>query len=358
MERLGYRPALDGLRGFAVLAVITFHAWQGLRPAGWLGVDVFFVLSGFLITSLLVGEHQSTGAVSFGRFYARRALRLLPALAVALAMGIGLAAVFDASRLAATISEGVSSAFYVSNWVTGLHADQQAVTGLLTHTWSLSIEEQFYLAWPLMLCALMRIGGRRLALYLTLIAVAGIVIHRPMVSTIGHVSMWTDTRADALLIGSALALAFSLGLVRPGRAARLAGVAGAAALVALALLYTDEVNGWRGMADGGYTLVAAAAACVVMGALSGWRLPAWRPLVHIGRISYGLYLYHYPIERVLQDRLGSGPACLALTLLLTFSVAIVSYRFLERPFLRLKRRVATPQPADATPILVPVPVAA
>ncbi len=162
-----------------------------------------------------------------------------------------------------------------------------------------------------MLCVLMRIGGRRLALYLTLVAVAGIAIHRPMVSTSGHVGVWTDTRADTLLLGSALALAFSLGLVRPGRAARLAGVAGAAALVALALLYTDEVNGWRGMADGGYTLVAAAA-CVVMGALSGWRLPAWRPLVHIGRISYGLYLYHYPIERVLQDRLGSGPACPAL----------------------------------------------
>ena len=106
--------------------------------------------------------------------------------------------------------------------------------------------------------------------------------------------------------------------------------------------------GWHQVADGGYTLIAIAAATVVMGALSGGGPLTWRPLVHVGRISYGLYLYHYPVERVLQDRLGSGGLCLALTLVVTFGVASVSYRYLEEPFLRLKRRPLRRELAVAT----------
>lgn len=357
MHRLGYRPTLDGLRGLSVLAVIVFHAWPALLPAGWLGVDVFFVLSGFLITSLLIAEHESTGGVSFGRFYARRALRLLPALAVVLPVAVGLAAVFEPSLLGATISEALASVFYVSNWLLGLTSDQHVVAGLVGHTWSLSIEEQFYLLWPLVICTLMRIGGCRLALYLTLVVVACIDIHRPMLATSGHATLWTDARADTLLIGSALALASSLGLTRPGRVARVVGGVGAMALVEVALHYTTIGDGWRTMADGGYTLIACAAASVVLAALSGWRLLAWEPLVRIGRISYGLYLYHYPVERILQDRLGTGPACLALTVVITFSVATLSYRYLERPFLRLQRRMAGPGPAVAVGIREAIPLA-
>ena len=221
--RFGYRPALDGLRGLAVLAVISFHAWHGLVPGGWLGVDVFFVLSGFLITWLLVQERLRTGGLALTRFYARRALRLLPALAVALPMAVLVAWMFDPARLGATLSEALSSLFYVSNWTAAARADNGLTTGLLTPTWSLSIEEQFYLVWPFLLAALLWAGGRRAALYATLVVAGAIAIHRTTVTTLGHVSLGTDTRADALLIGSALALAWSLGLVRPGRVARRAG---------------------------------------------------------------------------------------------------------------------------------------
>ena len=253
---------------------------------------------------------------------------------------------FDPARLGATLG---SSLLYVSNWTAAAHADHGLTTGLLTPTWSLSIEEQFYLVWPFLLATLLHAGGRRAALSGTLVMAGAIAIHRTTVTTLGHASLGTDARADALLIGSALALAWSLGLVRPGRVARRLGAIAGALLCVLAVFHDTEVVGWHQVADGGYTLIAIAAATVVLGALSGGGPLTWRPLVHVGRISYGLYLYHYPIERVLQDRLGSGGMCLALTLVVTFGVAGVSYRYIEAPFLQLKRGPLRRELAVATP---------
>lgn len=343
--RLGYRPALDGLRGIAVLAVLLVHTWPAILPGGSIGVDLFFVLSGFLITTLLLEEHQSTDAIALGRFYARRALRLLPALAGTVVFALVLTAVFFPNDFAMTAAQALACTLYVSNWLFAAGADRGNYQGFLAHTWSLSLEEQFYLLWPIVLGALLRLAGRRNTLRMVIVAVVALAANRAL-TWHGDAGTWfrTDTRADSLLVGAALALAIAVLGHPSSRLARVVGAMGTLVLAATVWGFNPDAAGLAPMALGGFTLVAMAAAAMVVGAL--WAPPRALirgPLVAIGRISYGLYLWHYPIVSAVHAHLGHGPLTLLIAAPPSFAIAFLSHRYLERPFLRLKRHVASPK---------------
>jgi peptidoglycan/LPS O-acetylase OafA/YrhL len=271
---LGYRPALDGLRALAVIAVFAYHAELGWARAGFLGVDVFFVLSGYLITALLLAERRREGRIDLRRFWARRARRLLPAVVVllaAVAVAVPLLAPDQAARIRADL---VAALAYVSNWwlIVGEQSYFEAAgrPPLLQHLWSLAVEEQFYLLWPPVLAlAVRRRSSRRLVKPLLAAAVASAVVMALLFqpySDPSRVYYGTDTRAVALLLGAALAAATTRWQLvdrvsRPGRlmleAAGLAGVAG----LAWAIANVNEFD--PRLYRGGFLAVALLAAGVV-----------------------------------------------------------------------------------------------
>jgi peptidoglycan/LPS O-acetylase OafA/YrhL len=349
--RLGYLPALDGIRGLAVLAVIVFHGWVVALPGGYVGVDVFFVLSGFLITSLLLRERSTTGSISLPRFYGRRALRLMPPLVPVLIACAMWACLVPAAPQAADTLRGVwATMAYASSW---LYANRIAL-GWLSHTWSLSVEEQFYLVWPLLLAVLLLRGNRRLALAACVLGVGAVLEERTVMFL--HGVPWQrmycgfDTRADALLIGSGLALAADLGLVQRANrwVARAVAVAGIGVLVWAAARATDPGS----LAGPGFTGIdLAAAALIAAAAVRPSRLLARlleaRPLTGVGRISYAMYLWHLPMYGFL---LGAGvdppgPLMLLLVLGMTWAAAAFSYELIELPCAELRRRLTRTQPA-------------
>ena len=313
---LGYRPALDGLRAISVLLVIATHAGVPyLSQAGAVGVTMFFVLSGFLITRLLLDESARTGRVSFRRFYLKRARRLLPAL-VAFLLVDAAVRVFGGRSLVPVALAAVYASDIVPPAVGGY------IFGELSHTWSLSLEEQFYLAWP---AALMLLVRTRFALpVLAVGALASASVRVALLSAganVTRVYIAPDTRADALLIGCLLGLTIHR-IRRPAPATVVA--AGLVLALACTLGYSGMM--WALLP------VAVAAAIVVAWSLEhhGWL--AGRVPVRIGRISYGLYLWHYPVALAVLQLLG--PMGLPLTLLLSFALAIGSWFIIERPFMR------------------------
>ena len=348
---LGYRPSLDGLRALAVLLVAGVHTQPRLVPARAIGVDIFFVLSGFLITTLLVEELDGRGRVSIGRFYARRALRLLPALFGLLATVAVWAIVFatpDTRHNA--LDEIIAAASYTRNLTWWAHVPGN----LLGHTWSLALEEQFYLVWPLVLilCLRPRRSGAGVA---ALFVVASIVIITLRLSgTVGPANLFIG-RPDALLLGAALALArrnWSSGWhgVSASRRAAPAAVIGTAALVLIASW--DAADNLLSI---GYTLAALATVLLIYGLVAldeggRSRVFAWPPAVAFGRVSYGFYLWHLPVLRWTDDRLVGQPALVRISIGLTLALiaTLLSYRLIEQPMLRLKGRFA-PRPAIAEP---------
>lgn len=348
-QRLGYRPALDGLRALSVLVVVVLHAWPSILPGGWVGVEVFFVLSGYLITALLLTEHDRTGTISLGRFYLRRVLRLLPALAVTIVIALVLSLTVRPDLAALTERQAIAAALYVANWyVAAGHSG-----GLLNHTWSLSLEEQFYLVWPVLLWGLLALGGRRLALIGAVAGIGLIFVHRLSMHS-DALYFRTDTRGDALLLGCAVALAERLGAFTHVRAhiVTACAIVGGVLLALTAATIASMTN-----APADFTIVDLAAAAVVVAvavvptALA--RPLSWSPLVWVGQRSYGIYLLHF----VVVGGLDRAPGLLTLMLAVPLSLlaAGVSYRYVERPFLRMKGRLADGQPATRP---VPVPVAA
>ena len=348
--------ALDGLRGLAVVAVIAFHA--GLLPGGYLGVDLFFVLSGYLITGLLLAEHARRGTIDLAAFWTRRARRLLPALVLVVGVAALAMLVASAADRAAFGADATAALLYVANWRAALGGGgywaQYSTPSLLEHTWSLAIEEQFYLVWPLVTIAVL--GGRRRAerggvprdgaRRLLVVALAGAAASSALLigwSFAGgerdRLYLGTDTRAAGVLLGAALACVAAR---RPAsspaphhRVVVAAGWLGAAWLAAAwwrldgdaALLY----RGGLLMSGLAATAVIASVTTVERGGLA--RLLAWRPLVAAGVVSYGLYLWHWPIFVWFDEaRVGwSGPPLLALQLALTIAAAVASYRFVELP---------------------------
>ena len=340
----------------SILAVMSYHI--GLIRGGFLGVDIFFVLSGFLITTLLMDEWARTGRISLRKFYARRALRLLPALVLLVVACdvtvMVIARLYWAPESFMPVVFGMVYAsvvvfFYIGNWV--------MISGqtlwILGHTWSLSIEEQFYVLWPLCLWLLLRWARRRgfilpvLVLGIAaslLLKVALVRAHAPLT----RVFFGLDTRFDELLIGCVVGVFASWRLFAGSRLSRSwlgVGAAAAAALLAFMLWRA----GWREpvMLGGGLTAAAAAAGVLIADIIarpSGWLASALgrQPLVGIGRISYGLYLWHFPIVygfgALAVDGTPPNFPRAALAIALSFLVAAASFRWIEQPMLRMKRR--------------------
>jgi peptidoglycan/LPS O-acetylase OafA/YrhL len=347
-----YMPGLDGLRAIAVLAVIAFHEQLGWAPGGLLGVGVFFTLSGYLITDLLLGKWLATGRAQLANFWLRRARRLLPALFVMLAVVTAWVTLLDRARLGSLRGAVAAAATYSSNWY--LIAQNQSYFARfappqpLDHLWSLAVEEQFYLIWPWMLLAgLLCIRHRSAAAVrwlalptLALAAVSAVAMYKLYQPAVDPTRVYegTDTRACGLLVGAALAMLWPssrAGTAGQNRRRLLDGPAFAGlAVIALMIWRVDQYShflyrGGLALLSIGTAAVVAAAACP--GSLVGAAL-SWRPLRWIGIRSYGIYLWHYPVI-VLTSPAGSTEDLprAAAQVAASIALAALSWRFVEEP---------------------------
>ena len=349
---LPYLVGLDGLRALAVAAVLLYHAEFDLR-GGFLGVESFFVISGYLITALLLAEWQQGNSVDILAFWLRRARRILPALFLTIAATVVLAVVLlPPEEIESLPGDALAAIGFVMNW--RLIASQQSYFDplvrppLLKHVWSLAVEEQFYLIWPLLLALGMRVLHRRGMLLATLLAAAASTALMALLFTPdadpARVYYGTDTRASGLLIGAALAFwlpghTSAANRQFVGRLLDLAGVMAIATLIAsFALL--DEFNPL--LYQGGFTLVAIVTAVVIVAvahplAVIVPRTLGWPPLVWIGLRSYGIYLWHWPVfmvTRPYQDVQLDGLPLLALRLTIVLMLTELTYRYVEQPVRR------------------------
>jgi peptidoglycan/LPS O-acetylase OafA/YrhL len=385
-RRLGFVPAFDGVRAVAVLLVVAYHFRHLLDPwtthyvrrpvftrlpggaphkvthlvlvlrvhpkpvlgslfpkGGSLGVDIFFVLSGFLITALLLREHATRHRISFQGFYRRRALRLLPALfffiAVQMTYSIVTHAPWKIERAAI-----VSIIFYFWNW--RLYFTYPAVPKGLAHLWSLSVEEQFYMVWPVVV-ALFVVARRRASTVITAIAaaIAVIALWRYVLAEHGNLLLLyfrTDVRADALLIGALTAYLWTRGYVPPRRylvpAAWLA-----LAFVVWCVVRFESTS--RFLFNGGFTAFALAVAVMLLAIVEAdWlskRALTFGPLRAVGRVSYGVYLWHFFVFTIVAQKMGafSTTTRVATAVGITTVAVLFSWFVVEQPFLRRKRRM-------------------
>jgi peptidoglycan/LPS O-acetylase OafA/YrhL len=364
-RHFGYQPALDGIRAFAVGAVLLYHAGQSWAVGGFLGVDVFFVLSGFLITTLLVTEWTNRGGIDLLAFWVRRARRLLPALFVVMLGIVVYAGVFAApGELDRIRGDSLASLGYVANWrfiFSGQsYFDQFTQPSPLRHMWSLAIEEQFYLVWPLIVAGLLwwrRSLRALLAACVVLIAASATlmaVLYQPGRDP-SRVYYGADTRAQSLLIGAVVGiLVFVHGPLRSltaRTAIRIAAVLGAGYTLWLFWRMSERTDA---LYRGGFVLEALAVSAVIVSVVQPdrgvlGRFLSLSPLRWIGRISYGLYLWHWPVYLTLTEkRTGlDGFWLLALRIAVSVAFAAASFYAVERPIragtLRLPIRVPMPK---------------
>ena len=359
-------PALDGVRALAVAGVLVYHLRLGWASGGYLGVDLFFVLSGFLITGLLLEEHLASGRIALAAFWARRARRLLPALLLllgALAVGAGLGALTGAVDIRGLRGDALATLAYGANWhqlaAGQSYFAQFQAPSPLQHTWSLAIEEQFYLVWPVVLLLALgllgagrRAAGRWRGALLTGTLVAGVASAAWMGWLAAHgagldrLYYGTDTRAADLLAGAALAVACA-GRPEPGpRARRVLHVAGPLAAAALAVLWARAGTGGqppRLMFEGGFALAAVLAVTVLADVRQAQPGPLGlvlrlSPLRAVGRISYGIYLWHWPVvTQLTAARSGLSGAWLDMARVgITVVLAAASYVLVEQPLRRAR----------------------
>jgi peptidoglycan/LPS O-acetylase OafA/YrhL len=347
-----YLPGVDGVRALAVSAVVLYHLGVPGMAGGLLGVGVFFTLSGFLITGLLLDVHDRSGDLQLREFWLRRARRLLPALVLVLSVVLAVTAVVDHDLLEQRWREAKAALLFAGNWQTigegTSYFDRFGGPGPLDHLWSLAVEEQFYLVWPVLLLGLLAwTGGRRTLAVRATLALAGVsfvllaVLARP---GFDHTRAYegTDTRAGALLVGAAVAFLWRRGrmpTLTPG-ARTVLEVAGVTALAAVVLLVTGTDEHSMSIYYGGLLALSAASAVLVAVAAhpSSWlgRLLGVPPLRWLGERSYGIYLWHLPVLVFVPAGLFPGqPRIVAAgQVLLILALAALSWRFVEDPIRR------------------------
>lgn len=355
MRRLEYLPQLDGLRAVAVLAVLLFHGAAGWSSGGFLGVDLFFVVSGYLITALLLGESTATGTVDLRGFYVRRIRRLLPALFGVVTAVVGFAVLYSSAEQAAVVRrDALGAIFYAHNWVQ-VAADATYFGGFegpspLRHLWSLAVEEQFYLAWPLVVLGCRRIAPdpRRLvgvvAAVLFISSAIWMIVLEDRGASIDRLYYGTDTRLQTVAIGALLATTGNRSL-RSHRVDRLARRAAPWAFIVVLASFVLVEGDDRWLYRGGFTVFAVCGAVLVGTVVRSGPLSdalSWSPLVAVGRCSYSLYLWHWPIYiAVTPSNTGlDGTPLLATRLALSFLAAGVSFALIEQP---LRRRALSPR---------------
>jgi peptidoglycan/LPS O-acetylase OafA/YrhL len=348
-----YMPGLDGLRAIAVIAVIAYHLDPDLIPGGLLGVGVFFTLSGYLITDLLLGQREATGSLKLGDFWMRRARRLLPALFLVLAVVVAWVTLLDRSQLPSLRGDVLAAVAYVSNWWNIVReASYFARFGPpppLDHLWSLAVEEQFYLIWPWLLLLGLRFLPGRYPLALVTLAGAAVsagamaMIYQPGIDPT-RVYEGTDTRAFGLLVGAALAMVWpsrKLSAERITMKGRLIldGI-GAAGLVVIVFLILRTSEYSPSLYKGGIVLLTVATTMTVAALVhpASWLGVAvgWMPLRWIGVRSYGIYLWHFPIIVLtapgMQQQASLGLQ--VMQVVATVAVAALSWQFFEEPIRR------------------------
>lgn len=348
-----YIPALDGLRAFAVLAVIAYHMHLPWAPGGLLGVTVFFVLSGYLITSLLLIEHDKTHTINLRQFWLRRVRRLVPAIVFAILGAIVLCTIFSHALLTKMRPDIAPSLLFFNNWWQIFHNvsyfDALGAPSPLAHYWSLAIEEQFYLVWPIALLVFLKLGAKKTTLRNATLIMAGlsaiemVLLFSPTADP-SRVYYGTDTRAFSLLIGAYLAFIWPSHKLGARRAIRLTkhtrallDAIGGLALVGL-LLMVAFANGFSPfLYNGGLVLcsvlTAIVIAVVVHPASIVGRIAGLAPFAWVGKRSYGIYLWHYPLLLLMNpDPRIETPWWLYLVqLAVVFACAAFSYRFIEDP---------------------------
>ena len=378
-DLLTYIPSLDGIRALSVLAVIVYHANKHWLPGGFLGVEVFFVISGYLITLLLLAESEKSGTVSLKEFWLRRARRLLPALWVVVLGVVVFAALFQREILGTLRGDVVAALFYGFNWFqvwvgTSYFTSFEFVP--LRHLWSLAVEEQFYLIWPIVMLVVAKFGKRRLPIVSAVfffiavgLTVYMAVVYQPgtistindtpeqfmslfgqSVSRVDYLFLGTFTRSSGLLLGAALAIWWRPWLLQHSRAgeSKLYDIVGFGGLVALALMMwrfqtviegTDGGNvGYDLLFRGGFfstdiASVALIAAAVHPGSKIIAKSLSNPVLVWLGRRSYGFYLFHWPVFQFYRRFAGQGltPYEFVVLVLLALALTELSYRYIETP---------------------------
>lgn len=350
---IAYQPALDGVRALAVAAVLLFHGEVPGFDGGYLGVSVFFTLSGFLITSLLVREHDGRGRIDLAAFYTRRLRRLLPASALCLIAVVVLARTTEVFEGVESLRDHVlGSVFQVANWVLlageGSYQDLLARTrgsvSPLEHFWSLAIEEQFYWIWPpTMALVLSRAASRRSRIRVVGAISAVALLAAPVIAQVWgpDAAYWaTPARIGEILVGGFVAVVLADRGV-PARWHALAPLALVALGAAVVLFPPASGPAY----EGALPLVALVSAALLVGLQAPGPVRdalAWRPLVWLGRISYGVYVFHWPVYVILDgDRTGlDGVALLALRLAVTLAISQLSFQLMESP-IRHAARIPT-----------------
>ena len=404
LSRVPYLPGLDGLRALAVLGVMIYHANHTWLKGGFLGVEVFFVISGYLITLLLIGEHERTGRIDLAAFWRRRFRRLLPALYVMMAIVVVYLTAFYTASREASRGDVVAGVFYVSNWYQILVGQGYAAAEAFVpfrHLWSLAVEEQFYLLWPLVMVVLLRrargrlpsVGVKLLGVSLLIAIATGVVFHSGdvyrtaekssgFVEIAGRVVNINDmlylgsfSRAGGLMLGAGFAMLWRPMAISRGPLRRRGGMLDILAVVGLAALVYLMVTVWftsdagdrynAMLFRGGFLLTGLAtllliAAVTHQGAATG-RLLGNPLLLWIGTRSYGLYLFHWPVYQFIRKEAGVGLGAIELVAaaLITVPLTELSYRFVETPIRTgragdLRRRLT----ADVTRVAATVSVVA
>jgi peptidoglycan/LPS O-acetylase OafA/YrhL len=346
ISRLGYRPELDGLRGVAILLVLLIHVTNWPR-GGLLGVDMFFTLSGFLITTLLLEEWEAHGSISLGKFYVRRYFRLFPALAVLIAVYVLFVLVFGKGNIGLRLSGAGYGITYVSNWVMAFNGPYPEWE--IGHLWSLAVEEQFYLVWPALLVLLLKRGfGLKGTKWVLATIIAAVVVWRSFLDLHGvddsRLYFGTDTRFDQLLVGCMAGTLYVSG--RTQQRIRFSKPLMIAATVAVGFLF------WRFFVGNlqsswsftiGFTLFGVATAVTIYACVTEsipWlkRLLSAKALVFLGTISYSLYLWHVAASVFMKDFLEIDRwIAVVVQIALALVAACASYYLIELPFLRRRK---------------------